>query len=149
MTRRVDDRVFVACGLAWAAGLIHIEAAIEHSRESALYVVLFAILAAVQLAWGTVLYRRPARRVLLAGGGLSLAVVLVWAFSRTTGLPIGPDSWQPEPVGAADAIATADEIVIALLLWARGGLLGRLVTAAGTALILLSSIVLMLAGHFH
>jgi hypothetical protein len=145
MTRTLEDRLFVACGLAWAAGLIHIEAAIEHSDESVLYVVLFALLAATQLGWGVALYR--GRRVLAAGVVLCLGVVVVWALSRTTGLPIGPDPWQAEPVGAADLIATADEVAIVLLALSRRG--GRLVTAGGTALILLSSIVLMLAGHFH
>jgi|SRR5947209_20583595 len=98
MTRTLEDRLFVACGLA-------------------------------------------------AGVVLCLGVVVVWALSRTTGLPIGPEPWQREPVGAADLIATADEVAIVLLVLTRRG--GRLVTAAGVALILLSSIVLMLAGHFH
>ena len=42
----------------------------------------------------------------------NLGVVVVWVFSRTTGLPIGPDAGQPEAVGVADVTATAFEIAL-------------------------------------
>ena len=47
------------------------------------------------------------------------AMVAVWAVSRTTGLPVGPDPWMPEALGALDLLATGLEIVlIAVGAWA-------------------------------
>jgi hypothetical protein len=155
---RIDDGLFVACGLAWAAGLIHVVAAIQHVDEYVLFAVFFALLAPAQFAWGTALYRRPGRRLLLIGAIGSLLVVALWVASRTTGLPLGPEAWTPEPVGPVDAIASADELALALvavmqLVQRSGGALGRgfrhAVLAAGTCLILLSSLALVLGGHAH
>jgi hypothetical protein len=157
--QRLDNALFIACGLACGAGLIHVEAAIQHVDEYVLYAVFFALLAPAQFAWGAAVYRRPGRRLLLAGAVGSLVVVGLWIVSRTSGLPIGPTPWQPEPVGAIDALATADEAVLALLAIlqlraSRGGLLMRgsahLAAATGTVLILFSSLALVLGGgHTH
>jgi hypothetical protein len=155
---RLDNALFIACGLAWAAGLIHVEAAIKHVDEYLLYALFFAVLAPAQFAWGVALYRRPGRRLLLAGAVGSLVVVALWIVSRTSGLPIGPTPWVPEPVGAIDSIATADEAVLALVALlqlpaSRGPKLMRgssyLAAATGTGLILLSSLALVLGGHAH
>jgi hypothetical protein len=143
--RRVDDALFVCCGLSWAAGLIHVVAAVEHVDEYLLFGVLFALLAPAQFAWGVLVYRRPDRRLFVGGALASLAVVALWLVSRTVGLPIGPD--QPEAVGPADAICSADELVLALLV-----LVGRPrkpLVALGTVLILTSSLVLVGGGHVH
>jgi len=154
--RALDDRLLIVCGLAWGAGLIHVSAAIEHVNEYALHAVFFAVLAAAQFGWGVALYRRPAPRLLWVGAVASLMVVGLWVASRTIGLPIGPRPWSPEAAGATDVIATADEVVLALVvgfqLWpGRGGVLvrraGYLVTAAGVCLLLLSSLVLLGGGH--
>jgi uncharacterized membrane protein YccC len=78
--------------------------------------------------------------------------------SRTTGLPIGPTPWAPEPVGVLDLIATGDEVVLALivamhLLPDGGGVLARgyrrAIVAAALCLILLSSLALTLGAHAH
>lgn len=158
--RHLDDALFVACGLAWACGLIHVQAAIDHVREYALSAVFFALLAPAQLAWGTAVYRHRRRRegLLRAGAAMSLMVAALWIVSRTSGLPIGPAAWRPEAVGPIDSIATMDEITLALLAFlhlrlAAGGAAARhsrhLAAAAGVVLILLSSIALVLAGHEH
>jgi hypothetical protein len=153
---RVDDRLFVVCGLAWAAGLIHVLAAIQHVDEYLLFAVFFALLAPVQFAWGVAVYRRPGQRLLLAGAVGSLAVALLWLVSRTIGLPLGETPWQPEPVGAIDVLATADEVVLALMVFAELAPRRALVpayrvaaAAAGTGLILLSSLALVAGGHAH
>lgn len=156
-TRTVSDRIFVACGLAWAAGLIHVVATIEHVREYALYAVFFALLAPAQFAWGAALYRRARRWLMWVGAAASLAVVAVWIMSRTSGMPLGPDgAWKPEPVGALDGVATADEIALALILLLELSPAGRLVagcrrvvTVASLPLLLLSSMTLVLVGHSH
>lgn len=154
----LDDGLFVACGLAWAAGLIHVVAAVEHIQEYALHAVFFALLAAAQFAWGAALYRWPTRRLLCAGAVVSILIVALWIVSRTTGLPIGPTPWNPEPVGALDSIATSDEILLALVavlgLRARGtGPIERgsryLAMGTGIFLILLSSLSLVGGQHAH
>jgi hypothetical protein len=155
---RLDDGLFIACGLAWAAGLIHILAAIQHVDEYVLFAIFFALLAPAQFAWGAALYRRPGRKLLIVGAAGCLMVAALWVASRTTGLPIGPDPWTPEPVGPIDALATADEVALVLvaaiqLARPARGALGRwcryLVLGVGTCLILFSSLALVLGGHAH
>jgi hypothetical protein len=156
--RRLDDRLFLICGLAWSAALIHVVAAIEHLDEYALYAVFFEVLASGQFLLGVALYRSPTRTLLITGAAGSLLVVALWIVSRTAGLPIGPVAWSPEPVGILDVLASADEAVLALLVLfqlrsAPTGALGRgavyVVTATGVVVILLSSLALTLGGHAH
>jgi hypothetical protein len=156
--RQVDNRLFMACALAWGAGLIHVEAAIGHAAESTLYAVLFTLLAATQFAWGTLAYRRPVRGVLLAGAILSVSVIVVWIASRTTGLPIGPDPGSAEAVGPFDSLATADEVVLIVLVVVRlrelrdsvaADVAGKVASAVALWLILLSSLSIVVADHVH
>jgi hypothetical protein len=115
-TRYVPRDLLLPCGLAWGAGLIHLQAAIDHVDEYWPYAACFVALAVVQLAWGVALYRRPeSNRLLVSGVALSLAVIAVWILSRTAGLPLGPDSRTPETVGLLDSIATGDELVLCAL----------------------------------
>lgn len=46
---------------------------------------------------------------------VNLAIVAVWAASRTVGLPLGPRPWTREEIGVADGIATWSEIFIVFL----------------------------------
>lgn len=156
--RRVDNGVLVVCGLAWACGLIHIQAAIDHLDEYWLYALFFIALAVAQFLWGAMLYRSPRRGVLVAGAVGSMAVVALWVVSRTSGLPIGPEPGTPESVGVLDAVASADELVTTLLvgLYLRPLGTGRLarsadftVRAAAVVLILLSSLTLAGGAHAH
>jgi hypothetical protein len=155
--RTLDDRLFIACGLAWITGVIHGLAAIQHVSEFVLYAVFFVVLALTQILWGIALYRAPSRPLLSAGAILSLAVVALWIISRTSGLPIGPEHWTAEPVGALDSIATGNEVVLALLIFlllrrgqpgalARG--CSRVTTTTALGLILLSCLALI-GGHAH
>jgi hypothetical protein len=151
---RGDDRLLVLCGLSWAAGLIHVGAAIGHLDEYTLYAVFFEVLAVAQLWWGVAVYRAPSAALLRAGAVMSLLVVALWIVSRTTGLPIGPEPWRPEPVGLIDAIASADEAVLAMLTgaWMLRGFPRRLAgygQGAAVCLMLLSSLALAGGGHVH
>jgi hypothetical protein len=103
--------VLLVAGLACVDGLIHIGAAVDHFDEFPLYTLVFASLAAVQIAWAAVILWRPSRRVLLSGCGFSLGVIALWAASRTVGVPIAPRAWVPETVGVADLIETVGEVV--------------------------------------
>lgn len=156
--RLVDDRVLVISALAVATGLIHFVAAIQHLDEYALYAVFFEVLAMAQLAWGVALYRAPTPRLMAAGAVGAVLVVLLWVASRTTGLPIGPSPGSPEGVGLIDSVASADELVVAVLVLcelARAPTrpltigLRRCATALGLWLVLLSALALVGAHHAH
>ena len=130
---RLDDQLFIACGLAWAAGLLHAVAAPP--------TVPIGLLAAAQICWGVALYRRPSRALLAAGAALSLAAAGAWIASRV-GSPVGP----------VDSVAATDEIVLALVALSqlrrgRGGRVARGLRMGRTTvclyLILLSSLMLM------
>jgi hypothetical protein len=138
--------------------LIHVQAAFWHIHEYAPFAIAFALLAAAQFAWGAAVYRLPARWLIGTGAVMSFAVAGVWIASRTSGLPIGPKPWKPEPLGLADVIATADEAVLCFLALAH--LSGRAVrflprfvqlaaTGIGLALLSLSSLTFMFSGHAH
>ena len=144
----------LAYGLAWAAGAIHLVAATEHLGEHVTYAVFFTVLGCFQLWWGIAIGRSPTRRLLLAGGIVSLAVVALWIVSRTNGIPIGPGSGGPEPVGALDSVASADELLLALLVGLRlrfssFGSASKWLHAVGVILILLSAVSLTQLSHAH
>lgn len=151
---RAND-VLLACGLAWAGSLIHVQAAVDHIAEYWLYALFFIALASVQCIWGVALYRSARPGMLVVGTVVSLAVVGLWLLSRTVGLPIGPDRASPEPLGLLDVIATADEIGIAGLMLLllhpprTGTLAGGIgfLRVLGLFLIMLS--LLALAGGVH
>jgi hypothetical protein len=109
-----DAIVVLLTGLGLAAALIHVEAAFDHLHEYALYTPAFVLLAAAQAVWALKLLRHPSRLWLLAGLVLAVGVILLWAASRTTGIPIAPVPWKPETIEPVDAAATLDEITTAL-----------------------------------
>lgn len=151
-----NNNLLLACGLAWLVSLIHVQAAIDHVDEYLLYAVFFAILAAAQFWWGVALYRAPRRSLLIAGAVGCIAVAAMWFVSRTVGLPIGPDVAGPEPAGALDTVAAADEIAVAALMIlqlrdrraeGRGG--GTALRALAMFLVVVSSLVLAGGLHAH
>lgn len=123
-----------------------------HFEEWWLAGVFFVVVTALQLGWGALVYRRPDRLVLAAGAVGNVLVAAVWAVSRTVGIPLGQEAWHPEPVGAIDALATLDELVIAGLVVA---LLSRRRPAAGPTwivgyvLLIASLLAALLGGHHH
>jgi hypothetical protein len=120
---RREAQVLLA-SLAWGTALIHVLAAAHHYREWALYGVFFTILAPAQAIWGGLVFQRSEdRRILLVGAIANLLVAVVWAMSRTTGIPIGPTPWQPEVVGWHDVIATLNELAMAGLAAGLAGVL--------------------------
>ena len=101
----------VTAGSLVAAGVVHAAVSPAHFREYIAYGVFFALLTVGQW-WTAVLWlRRPtlATAELLAAG--SVSIVVLWVFSRTTGLPVGPHPWTPERVTAPDVLATCFEML--------------------------------------
>lgn len=104
------------------AGVIHLALGPDHMTE---WVVLgsgFYVSGALQIAWGAALAVRESRAVTLLGLLGSLLFIGVWAVSRTSGLPVGPEAFVPEGVGLADQVCVGLEAVVgvgALLLLRR------------------------------
>jgi hypothetical protein len=104
----------LALGAAVASGVaaaIHSGAIGAHLEESRLFAASFGAMALAQGGWMILIFVVPSRRRYLAGAWLNGAVVFVWLLSRTVGLPLGPDPWVAEPVGAMDATATLAELL--------------------------------------
>lgn len=147
--------------LAVAAGVIHAVAMVDHFDHYWLYGVVFLVITYAQILWAIWVYRHPQdRRALVVGAVGSLVVVALWVVSRTAGVPLGPDTWDPERIGAMDVIATLDEIVLAGLIVAlvapEGRLGARLSRLAGgqavritTMLCSASLFSLLLGSHAH
>ncbi|MCA1726268.1 MAG: hypothetical protein LC722_01015 [Actinobacteria bacterium] len=139
-------------GLSAAAGGIHGGALPEHAREHWAFAVFFAGSAAFQIGWAILAARRLTPPLLRLAVGANAAFIGLWFVTRTTGIPIGPEHWTPEPVGFADAVTVAFEaaiVVIALRLLRPGALeslSGRLTPrwmlglAAGVAVVALAAL---------
>jgi hypothetical protein len=108
------------------AGGVHLSIIDEHFREAVLYGAFFLGLTIAQFAFSAAVVWRPSRELLLAGGCASLAVVLLWLATRTTGIPLGPAAGETEPFGSLDIVASIAELITAALCGVA--LFGRAVT---------------------
>ena len=99
--------------LSVAAGMIHFLVTPEHFEEYVPFGVFFLLVGAFQIVWG-VLVLRSGPTVLVTGLIVNLLVIGVWVLSRTVGVPVGPESGEPEEPGLLDGLATAFEALIVL-----------------------------------
>ena len=109
------NRLRLAAVMSGASAAMHLSASAGHLREWWVFAVIFAVTAGLQLEWAARVWRRPSRPVLFWGLALNLALVAVWALSRTRGLPVGPDAFHPEAVGPLDLQSTVDELLTGAL----------------------------------
>jgi hypothetical protein len=98
--------------LSMGAAAIHFAVIGNHFSEFPLYGVLFALTAWLQAVWALAYGARPSDRLAWLAIALNVGVVVAWAWSRTIGLPVAPSAGMVEPVGAADAISTAFEVLL-------------------------------------
>jgi hypothetical protein len=102
-----------------AAAGIHLAVAPEHFREWWAFGVFFAVCGVAQLAWASMPWSAA------VGIGGNAALIVLWALSRTKGLPFGPDAGTPEAVGPVDFATVILESVAVLALavnrFAAGG----------------------------
>jgi hypothetical protein len=94
-----------------AAG-IHFAVIGDHLQEYALFGYLFLILAWFQTLWPFAFFLQQSQLLAWLGIVVNVGAVAVWAISRTTGLPFGPDPWKPEAIGPLDVAASALELVL-------------------------------------
>jgi hypothetical protein len=101
-----------ASGLIGAAA-IHAIVAPEHFAEALSYGLFFVLSALLQVAAAVLVVRAPTRPLLEVVVGGSLAILVLWAVTRTSGLPFGPEPGEAEPAGILDVLASACELVTA------------------------------------
>ena len=94
------------------AGAIHFAVISEHFEEYVAFGVFFFIVAWFQAASAVTIIARPDRRLLLAIAVTNVVVILIWIWSRTAGLPIGPEAGEPEAIGAPDLLSTVLEVLV-------------------------------------
>jgi len=106
----------LAALLLLGAAAIHLAVAPGHLEDYQPFGLFFLGAGTVQalLALGLLIF--PAHRLVVGAAAAAVAVVTLWAISRTIGLPFGPAPWQPLSVGLSDRLCTAMEIASALLL---------------------------------
>jgi len=99
------------------AGLVHVAAFREHLDHWLPAGIFFAVTAFVQIGWGLAALARDRAPYPLTFIALNIGVVALWAVTRTTGLPTGPEAGAAEPVGTADGLCMVLQglIVMSLL----------------------------------
>src|SRR5215212_7527922 len=104
--RRQPDialRLRGSLGLASAsAALIHVMVASHHFSEWWLFGTGFVVMAVLQLLTAIALERTRWGLALPAAVVVNVPIVVLWVWSRTLGLPFGPEAGEAEAVGIAD-----------------------------------------------
>lgn len=98
--------------LSLGAAAIHFAVIPQHFAEWWGFAVLFAAIGWFQALWPIAYIREPSRRVAVVAIVVNLATVIVWALSRTIGLPIGPEPGIVESVGWPDLVSSAFEVTL-------------------------------------
>jgi hypothetical protein len=108
---------YSAVALSSVAALTHLLVTPEHFGEWWGYgtFMLAAFVAQASLA-GALLVWPGWKLLLLAGGIGNLAIIGMWAVSRTVGIPLGPETGEVEGIGALDLICTASEATLVVVL---------------------------------
>jgi hypothetical protein len=152
-------RVIWLALVSLAAAGIHFALIGDHVDEHVAFGLFFAVVAWGQALWAVAMLIAPVRWLLVAGLAGNLAVIVVWALSRTIGLPLGPDPWSPEAANSADLLATGLELAIVIgcaLPLARGVVPAPRKAGRGSALalgaslaVLTSAVIATGGGHAH
>ncbi len=112
--RHLDPALTLAALGTLAAAGVHVAVCPEHYGEGWLYGAFFTATASAQLVWAALLMFRPDPRVIRAGLAATLALIALWAVTRTAGIPLGPQRGEVEEVGTLDIIATTCELVVVM-----------------------------------
>src|SRR4051794_7903345 len=113
-----NDLRQLLAGMLLGAAVVHAAVIPEHLEEWSAAGRFFMVLTIAELALALLLLARfRERAVLLAAGALSAVPLVAWLWSRTLGLPFGPEPGVAEAVGVPDVLACALEVgaVLAVL----------------------------------
>jgi hypothetical protein len=121
-----DLRQMLAAVALFGCSAIHLAVIPDHMDHWPVASAFFVALAMAEIACGVLLLGRAGPSVLVAVAAAALVPLALWVWSRTSGLPFGPNSNVPEPVGLADVAAGLLElgilvIAVVLLRARRGG----------------------------
>jgi hypothetical protein len=94
------------------AGLLHLAFAREHLHEWVPFGLFFLASGFFQVIWAVMVFSPRSRAFFVIGLVVNAGTVILWAVTRTVGLPIGPEPWTAEAVGAPDVVATVLEMVV-------------------------------------
>lgn len=100
--------------LSGAAAAVHFAVVGVHFDEYWVFGTFFLVVAWFQAAWAVLVVARPSRSQLLIGAIVNGAVIVIWLWSRTGGLPIGPESGEAEAAEFIDVVATALETLLVI-----------------------------------
>jgi hypothetical protein len=116
------SRLFVAVAL-FSSAAIHGAVIPGHLGHWVPAGAFFLVLALAELILGFLMLGRHHRDALPAVAAASIVPLALWLWSRTAGLPFGPDAGIPEPVGLADSAACILELatLVAAVVLLRGG----------------------------
>ena len=110
ITRRAAVALSAVASMG-AAG-IHAWVVPEHLREYWLFGAFFIAVSIGQLIWAAAVTRWPNRASFLVGAAGSALLIALWLVSRTFGLPLGPEHWEPEPTGVLDGTCVLLELAL-------------------------------------
>jgi hypothetical protein len=96
--------------LSAAAAIVHVVVCPEHLREAASYGAFFAAAASAQLGWAACALLKRWAWLPTVGLAGNLAMIGLWAVTRTVGVPFGPGAGEVESIGVLDIVATACEV---------------------------------------
>lgn len=102
--------------LSIGAAIVHFAVIAQHFDEWWLTGMFFLSIALFQLAWGLLVLIQPSALVYAAGAIANVLIIVTWIVSRTSGVPVGPEAGEAEAVSFPDALATAFEVVLIVVL---------------------------------
>ncbi|SQD97436.1 MULTISPECIES: hypothetical protein [unclassified Parafrankia] len=105
------------------AAATHLAVAPSHFGDWQLSGMFFFATAVFQAGWALAVMRGAGGRTMAAGLLVNAGSILLWAVSRTSGLPVGPHSGMPEQIDRVDLTTVAFEAAVCVLalwcLWSR------------------------------
>jgi hypothetical protein len=114
-----DLRRTLAAVALFGCAAIHLAVIPDHINHWVVASAFFLALAMAEIACGVLLLGQAGLSVLVAVAAAAAVPLALWVWSRTSGLPFGPNANVPEPVGLADVAAGVLELgtlVIAVVL---------------------------------
>lgn len=105
----------VAAALSLVAAIVHVSVCPEHFKEAVLYGVFFACTSTAQFGWAALALTRKLSWLAPAGLLGNASLVLLWAVTRTVGVPLGPGAGEVERIGVLDIVATTCELGVVAL----------------------------------